>query len=142
MNYCILLWSYIIYLEQLILNTVSLGDRKWPYLDMMCLVSFSIWTLRLRPSFVDKLHADYNPCLTLVWDSLTSYTQISIHVLLWYEVFFLHFLSLWNTIQNSIVSDVLYFILFVRKINHTVFTDINVVLWIPLIGWAWAHQTR
>ena len=36
--------------------------------------------------FVDKLHADYNPCLTLVWGSLTSYTQITIHVLLRYEV--------------------------------------------------------
>ena len=91
---------------------------------------------------VDKLHTDYNPCLTPVWGSLTSYTQTTIHVLLWYEVFFLHFLLLWNTIQNSIVSDVLYFILFVRKINHTVFTDINVVLWIPLRGWAWGHQTR
>jgi acetone carboxylase gamma subunit len=36
--------------------------------------------------FVDKLHADYNPCLTPVWGSLTSYTQTTIHVLLWYEV--------------------------------------------------------
>ena len=36
--------------------------------------------------FVDKLHTDYNPCLTLVWGLLTSYTQITIHVLLWYEV--------------------------------------------------------
>ena len=36
--------------------------------------------------FVDKLHTDYNPCLTLVWGSLTSYTQTTIHVLLWYEV--------------------------------------------------------
>ena len=36
--------------------------------------------------FVDKLHADYNPCLTLVWGLLTSYTQTTIHVLLWYEV--------------------------------------------------------
>ena len=36
--------------------------------------------------FVDKLHTDYNPCLTPLWGSLTSYTQITIHVLLWYEV--------------------------------------------------------
>ena len=36
--------------------------------------------------FVDKLHADYNPCLTPVSGSLTSYTQTTIHVLLWYEV--------------------------------------------------------
>ena len=36
--------------------------------------------------FVDKLHADYNPCLTPVWGLLTSYTQITIHVLLRYEV--------------------------------------------------------
>ena len=36
--------------------------------------------------FVDKLHTDYNPCLTPVWGFLTSYTQTTIHVLLWYEV--------------------------------------------------------
>jgi hypothetical protein len=36
--------------------------------------------------FVDKLHTDYNPCLTPVWGSLTSYTQTTIHVLLRYEV--------------------------------------------------------
>ena len=36
--------------------------------------------------FVDKLHADYNPSLTPVWGLLTSYTQTTIHVLLWYEV--------------------------------------------------------
>ena len=36
--------------------------------------------------FVDKLHTDYNPYLTLVWGLLTSYTQITIHVLLRYEV--------------------------------------------------------
>jgi acetone carboxylase gamma subunit len=36
--------------------------------------------------FVDKLHTDYNPCLTPVWGLLTSYTQTRIHVLLWYEV--------------------------------------------------------
>ena len=36
--------------------------------------------------FVDKLHTDYNPCLTPLWGSLTSYTQITIHVLLWYDV--------------------------------------------------------
>ena len=36
--------------------------------------------------FFDKLHIDYNPCLTLVWGSLTNYTQTTIHVLLWYEV--------------------------------------------------------
>ena len=36
--------------------------------------------------FVDKLHTDYNPCLTPIWGSLTSYTQTTIHVLLWYEV--------------------------------------------------------
>ena len=36
--------------------------------------------------FVDKLHADYNPCLTLVWGLLTSYMQTTIHVLLRYEV--------------------------------------------------------
>ena len=38
--------------------------------------------------FVDKLHTDYNPCLTPVWGLLTSYTQITIHVLLRYEVWF------------------------------------------------------
>jgi aryl-phospho-beta-D-glucosidase BglC (GH1 family) len=32
--------------------------------------------------FVDKLHTDYNSCLTPVLGSLTSYTQITIHVLL------------------------------------------------------------
>ena len=36
--------------------------------------------------FVDKLHTDYNPCLTPVWGLLTSYTQTTIHVLLRYEV--------------------------------------------------------
>ena len=36
--------------------------------------------------FVDKLHTDYNPCLTPVWGLLTSYTQTTIHVLLWWEV--------------------------------------------------------
>ena len=36
--------------------------------------------------FVDKLHTYYNPCLTLVWGLLTSYTQITIHILLRYEV--------------------------------------------------------
>ena len=36
--------------------------------------------------FGDKLHADYNPCLTPVWCFLTSYTQTTIHVLLRYEV--------------------------------------------------------
>jgi hypothetical protein len=36
--------------------------------------------------FVDKLHTDYNPCHTLVWGLLTSYTQTTIHVLLRYEV--------------------------------------------------------
>ena len=36
--------------------------------------------------FFDKLHTDYNPCLTPVWGLLTSYTQITIHVLLRYEV--------------------------------------------------------
>ena len=35
--------------------------------------------------FVDKLHADYNPCLTPVWGLLTSFTQTTIHVLLRYE---------------------------------------------------------
>jgi hypothetical protein len=37
-------------------------------------------------SFVDKLNTDYNPCLTPLWGSLTNYTQITSHVLLWYEV--------------------------------------------------------
>ena len=46
------------------------------------LQSMSYYGMRL----VDKLHADYNPCLTPVWGLLTSYTQITIHVLLWYEV--------------------------------------------------------
>ena len=36
--------------------------------------------------FVNKLHTDYNPCLTLVWGLLTSYMQITIHILLRYEV--------------------------------------------------------
>ena len=36
--------------------------------------------------FVDKLHTDYNPCLTMVWGLLTSYTQTTLHVLLRYEV--------------------------------------------------------
>ena len=36
--------------------------------------------------FVDKLDTDYNPCITLVWGLLTSYTETTIHVLLWYEV--------------------------------------------------------
>jgi hypothetical protein len=35
---------------------------------------------------VDKLHTDYNPCLTLVWGLLTSYTHTTIHILLWSEV--------------------------------------------------------
>ena len=36
--------------------------------------------------FVDKLHADYNPCLTLVRGLLTSYTQTTMYVLPRYEV--------------------------------------------------------
>jgi hypothetical protein len=36
--------------------------------------------------FVDKLHTDYNLCLNPVWGLLTSYRQITIHVLLRYEV--------------------------------------------------------
>jgi hypothetical protein len=36
--------------------------------------------------FVDKLHTDYNPCVTLVRGLLTSYTQTTIHVLLRHEV--------------------------------------------------------
>ena len=58
-------------------------------------MSYSVWGLLtsfaqttihvlLGMRFVYKLHIDYNPCLTPVWVSLTSYTQTT--VLLRYEV--------------------------------------------------------
>jgi hypothetical protein len=55
---------------------------------MDCSLSVTQVTHRLQSMsysgirFVDKLHTDYNSCLTPVLGSLTSYTQITIHVLL------------------------------------------------------------
>jgi hypothetical protein len=171
-NPCLtLVWCLLTSCSQTTIHVLLRYDVCWQVTHRLQSMSYS------GMSFIDKLNTDYNPCFTPVWGLLTTYTQTTIHVLLWYEVCWqvthrlqsmsysgvrfvdklhtdynpclnyssmslLTFLSLCNTIHNSIVNDVIYFILFVRKINHTVFTDINVLLWIPVRGWVWAHKTR
>ena len=78
--------------------------------------------------FVNKLHTDYNPCLTLVWGLLTSYMQITIHILLRYEV-------CWqdtHRLQSMSYSGMR----FVNKLH----TDYNPYL-TPVLGSLTTHQT-
>jgi hypothetical protein len=76
----LLLWGLLTKYTQITIYVLLWYEVSWQ--DTHRLQSMSYSGMR----FVDKLHTDYNPCLTPVWGSLKSYTQSTIHVLLWYEV--------------------------------------------------------
>jgi hypothetical protein len=78
--------------------------------------------------FVDKLHADYHPCLTPVWGSVTSYIQTIIHVLLWYEVCW----QITHRLQSMSYSG----LRFVDKIH----TDYNPCLTTYEVRWQVTHR--
>ena len=73
-------WGLLTSYTQTTIHVLLWYEVCWQVTDILQFMSYS------GMRFVDKLHTYYNPCLTLVWGSLTSYTQTTIHVLLWYEV--------------------------------------------------------
>ena len=73
-------WGLLTGYTQTTIHVLLWYGDCWPVTRRLLSMSYS------GMRFVDKLHTDYNPCLTLVWSSLTSYTQTTIHVLLRYEV--------------------------------------------------------
>ena len=73
-------WGFLTNYTQTTIHVLLWYEVRWQVTHRLQSMSYS------GMRFVDKLHADYNPCLTLVWGSLTTYTQTTIHVLLWYEV--------------------------------------------------------
>ena len=73
-------WGLLISYTQITIHVLLRYEVCWQVTHRLQSISYS------GMRFVDMLHADYNPCLTPVWGLLTSYTQITIHVLLWYEV--------------------------------------------------------
>ena len=75
-----LVWGLLTSYTQTAIHVLLWYEFCWQVTHRLQSMSYS------GMKFVDKLHTDYNPCLTLVWGSLTSYTQTTIHVLLWYEV--------------------------------------------------------
>jgi hypothetical protein len=80
-NPCLtLVWGLLTSYTQTKIHVLLRYEVRWQVTHRLQSMSYS------GVRFVDKLHTDYNPCLTLVWGSLTSYTQTTIHVLLWYEV--------------------------------------------------------
>ena len=80
-NPCLtLIWGLLTSYTQTTIHVLLQYEVRWQVTHRLQSISYS------GMRFVDKLHADYNPCLTPVWGSLTSYTQTTIHVLLWYEV--------------------------------------------------------
>ena len=80
-NPCLtLVWGSLTSYTQTTIHVLLWYEVRWQVTHRLQSMSYS------GMRFVDKLHADYNPCLTQVWGSLTSYTQTTIHVLLWYEV--------------------------------------------------------
>ena len=80
-NPCLtLVWGLLTSYTQTAIHVLLWYEVRWQVTHRLQSMSYS------GMRFVDKLHADYNPCLTPLWGSLTSYTQTTIHVLLWYEV--------------------------------------------------------
>ena len=75
-----LVWGSLTGYTQTTIHVLLRYEVRWQVTHRLQSMSYSIMR------FVDKLHTYYNPCLTLVWGLLTSYTQTTIHVLLWYEV--------------------------------------------------------
>ena len=73
-------WGSLTCYKQTTIHVLLRYEVRWQVTHRLQSISYS------GMRFVDKLHTDYNPCLTLVWGSWTSYTQITIHVLLLYEV--------------------------------------------------------
>jgi phosphate starvation-inducible membrane PsiE len=74
-------WGLLTSYTQATIHVVLRYEVCWQVTHRLQSISYS------GMRFVDKLHAYYNPCLTPVWGLLTSYTQTTIHVLLWYEVY-------------------------------------------------------
>ena len=74
------IWGSLTSYTQTTIHVLLRYEVRWQVTDRLQFMSYS------GMRFVDKLHTDYNPCLTPLWGSLTSYTHITIHVLLWYEV--------------------------------------------------------
>jgi hypothetical protein len=80
-NPCLtLVWGLLTSYTQTTIHILLWSEVCWQVKHRLQSMSYS------GMRFVDKLHTDYNSCLTPVWGLLTSYTQITIHVLLWYEV--------------------------------------------------------
>ena len=80
-NPCLtLVWGLLTSYTQTTLHVLLRYEVRWQVTHILQSMYYS------GMRFVDKLHTDYNPCLTLVWGSLTSYTQTTIHVLFWYEI--------------------------------------------------------
>ena len=80
-NPCLtLVWGSLTSYTKTTIHVLLRYEVRWQFPHRLQSMSYS------GMRFVDKLHTDYNPCLTLVWGSLTSYTQTTIHVYLWYEV--------------------------------------------------------
>ena len=80
-NPCLtLVWGFLTSYKQTTIHVLLQYEVRWQVTHRLQSMSYS------GMRFVDKLHTDYNPCLTLVWGLLTSYTQTTIHVLLRYEV--------------------------------------------------------
>ena len=80
-NPCLtLVWGLLTSYTQTTIHVLLHYEVRWQVTHILQSMYYS------GMRFVDKLHTDYNPCLTLVWGSLTSYTQTIIHVLFWYEI--------------------------------------------------------
>ena len=80
-NPCLtLIWGSLTSYTQTTIHVLLRYEVRWQVIHILQSMSYS------GMRFVDKLHTDYNPCLTPVWGLVTSYTQTTIHVLLRYEV--------------------------------------------------------
>jgi hypothetical protein len=73
-------WGSLTNYTQTTIHVLLHYEVRWQVTHILQSMSYS------GMRFVDKLHTDYKSYLTLVWGLLTSYTQITIHVLLHYEV--------------------------------------------------------
>ena len=73
-------WGLLTSYTQTTIHVLLRYEVRWQVTHRLQSMSYS------GMRFVDTLHTDYNPCLTPVWGSLTSYTETTIHVLFWYEV--------------------------------------------------------
>ena len=69
-----MVWGLLTSYTQITIHVLLWYEVCWQVTHRLQSMSYS------GMRFVDKLHTDYNPCLTPVWGLLTSYTQTTTHV--------------------------------------------------------------